>query len=358
MNRARRSAGKVHIGSYGLSGLVVACALAAALLFWLKPSRSDALKPNEAVVQYTLQLSDPISPATAGTIVAISDGIFAQVGLNIRVHSGSLDNDAIAAVVADENTIGLASTGGFLKARSEGLPIVAFAGSFAVSSVQFFTLPDTALLKPSDLEGKRIGYKDGPELSAVFYEFVRKNSLAQSRIVLIESGAALQDLLDRKIDVLLGRADVEGQQLSQLNIDYRTLSPDGYGVHAPGPVYFVQERALAKRRNLEKFITGTAEGWSAAYAAYGRTIPIIANSTSPRLPIALTSRLMDNQRRFLRPFGTRFGELDEQRIRVLASQLLLRRIIQEPVDLNRAINYDVLKEAYRKEARNLDRSEP
>ena len=67
---------------------------------------------------------------------------------------------------------------------------------------------------------------------------------------------------------------------------------------------------------------------------------------------------MDAQRGFLRPYGTRFGELDERRIRVLQAQLLQRRLLQEPVDLTRAVNYDILKEAYRSEANNLSRDEP
>jgi len=37
---------------------------------------------------------------------------------------------------------------------------------------------------------------------------------------------------------------------------------------------------------------------------------------------------------------------------------LQRRLLQEPVDLTRAVNYDILKEAYRSEANNLSRDEP
>jgi ABC-type nitrate/sulfonate/bicarbonate transport system substrate-binding protein len=129
----------------------------------------------------------------------------------VRVVAGSGDADAIAAVAADENTIGVASAAAFLKARSEGLPIVAFAGCYAANPVEFFALPGTPLLRPSDLEGKRIGYKRELELSVVLSEFVAKKPL--------------RDLLDRKIDVLLGRLDLEGQELAQRNIAYTTLSP-------------------------------------------------------------------------------------------------------------------------------------
>ena len=59
--------------------------------------------------------------------MAASDGLFAPAGLGVRVIAGPGDADALAVVVADENTIGIASAPAFLKARSEGLPIVAFS---------------------------------------------------------------------------------------------------------------------------------------------------------------------------------------------------------------------------------------
>lgn len=357
MKRVRAKAHATRLTSRLVAGFSVACALATFVFVGLKAFPSEGAELT-AAAQYTLKLNRAISPASAGTILAASDGLFTRAGLGVRMVAGSGDADAIAAVAADENTIGVASAAAFLKARSEGLAIVAFAGCYAGSPVAFFTLPGTTLLRPSDLEGKRVGYKKGPELSVVLYEFVAKNSLAQSKLLPIESEEPLQDLLDRKIDVLLGRLDIEGQELAQRNIEYNTLSPASYGVHAAGPVYFVQERTLGKRRSLEMFVIATAAGWSAAYADYDRTIPIIANALDTPLSRPLIARLMDAQRSFLRPFGTRFGELDERRIRGLQAQLLQRRLLQEPVDLTRAVNYDVLKEAYRSEANNLSRNEP
>lgn len=357
MKRVRPKPHTARFTSRVVAGFGLACVLATFVFIWLTSSPSEGAE-LPAAAQYKLKLNRAISPASAGTILAASDALFARAGLDVRMVAGSGDGDAIAAVSADENTIGVASAAAFLKARSEGLAIVAFAGCYATSPIEFFTLPDTTLLRPSDLEGKRIGYKRGPELSVVLYEFVAKNSLAQSKLLPIESEEPVQDLLDRKIDVLLGRLDIEGQEFARRNIEYKTLSPASYGVHAAGPVYFVQERTLGKRRTLEKFVIATAAGWSAAYADYDRTIPIIANSIDTPLSRLLITRLMDAQRGFLRPYGTRFGELDERRIRVLHAQLLQRRLLQEPVDLTRAVNYDVLKEAYRSEANNLSRDEP
>lgn len=56
---------------------------------------------------------------------------------------------------------------------------------------------------------------------------------------------------------------------------------------------------------------------------------------------------MDAQRHFLRPSGTRLGELDPLKLRMLQGELLQQRIIRQPLDLARAINYDILTEVYR-----------
>ncbi|WBL80304.1 ABC transporter substrate-binding protein [Bradyrhizobium xenonodulans] len=358
MKRVRRRVRKVRLSVPLFAGAVTAGALVALIFVWQKPIRSEVLGTNIVAAEYTLKLSGQISPAAAGTIMAMADGLFQNNGLRVRLVAGSGDGDALSAVAADENTISIVSAAGFLKARADGLPIVAFATSFAISPFEFFALPDTTLFGPSDLEGKRIGFSPEPDFFNILYQFASKNSLAQSRLRLVESGTPLQDLLDRKTDVLLGRRDVDGQELERRNIDYKVLSPDSYGIHAPGALYVANERAFAKRRNLEKYLAATAGGWNAVYADYGRTVPIIAKSIAPSLPAPLISRLLDAQRRFLRPFGVRFGELDTRRIRVLEEQLLRRRVIQNPVDLKRAINDDVVKEAYRKEAKALSRVEP
>jgi hypothetical protein len=44
-------------------------------------------------------------------------------------------------------------------------------------------------------------------------------------------------------------------------------------------------------------------------------------------------------------------------MRILHEQLSQRRIIQQPVDLKRAVNYNILTEIYRTESNLLTRSE-
>jgi len=359
MNRVRRKARRGRRGRYLIAG-AVACCLAVGLLgLQLQSSQKNQLAPLlSSSNEYVLKLNGAIAPSSAGVIVALADGLFERNGLSVRLVRGTGDADAIASVAADDHFIGHASAAAFLKARAEGAPVVAFAASYIVSSVEFLALSNTRLLAPSDLEGKRIGYRPSLEISTLVQAFIAKNAVSQSSLQIVESESALNDLLGGKIDVLVGHRDIEGQALERIKAGYKSLSPDSFGIHAMGPVYFAHERAFASPGAIEKFLIAIANGWNATYSDYDRTIPLIARSIDDKSSLDLISHFMDMQRRLLRPFGGRFGELDLRRLRVLQAQLLQRRIIQQPVDFARAVNYDILTEAYRTEANAFTQIEP
>jgi ABC-type nitrate/sulfonate/bicarbonate transport system substrate-binding protein len=362
MKRVRRRARRGRrLKSYLAIGfLVFGCSVGC--LLYLQPSPIGAIESSPpastTVKEYVLKLNGAITPSSAGALMALHDGLFRREGLNVQLRHGADDAEVVSAVAVDDHVIGLASTQGFLKARADGLPLVAFAASHLVSSMEFFALSGTRLLGPADLEGKRIGYKPGLETSTTLYAFIAKNSISQSGLKIVESETAASDLLDGNIDILLGHRDIEGQILESSKIPYRTLSPDSFGVHAMGPVYFANERAFSSPNNLKKFLIAIADGWNSAYFDYDRTIPIIARSIDGDPSSARISRFMDAQRRFLRPFGARFGELDLLRVQNLQDQLLQQRVIQQPIDLTRAVNYDILSEVYRTKSDVFSRTEP
>jgi len=313
---------------------------------------------SAAAGYYVLQLNGAVTPSYAGALIALSDSLFQHEGLSVQLRSGKDDAEVTSAVAVDPHVIGVASAQAFLKARAEGLPIVAFAASYIVNSMQFFALSAMRLLGPGDLEGKRIGYKAGLETSTILYAFIAQNSIAQSGLTIVESDNAVADLRDGRVDVLLGHLEVEGQVLEKSGVPYRSLSPDSFGVHAMGPVYFANERAFSSSGNLERFFIAIAMGWNAAYADYDRSLPIIARAVGNEPSSVRLSRFMDAQRRFLRPSGARLGELDLQWLKNLQEQLLQQRIIQQPIDLTRAVNNDILAEVYRTKAADFSKIEP
>jgi putative hydroxymethylpyrimidine transport system substrate-binding protein len=362
MKRLRRRYKRSRrLGSYFAIGFLI-IALAVGTLAYLQSGSSASIQSPIASTptasRYVLKLNGAITPSSAGPLIAVSEGLFQRRGLSVELRHGINDADVTSAVAADDRVIGLASAQGFLKARAEGLPIVAFAASYAISSVEFFALSSVKLLGPRDLEGKRIGYEPSPEIATILYAFIEANSIAQSGMTIVESDHSLSDLENGKIDILIGHLDVEGQALERAGIPYRSLSPDSFSVHGMGPVYFANEQALSSPGDLENFLIAIASGWNDAYSDYDRTISVIARAIDDKLSSGQISHFMDAQRRLLRPYGARFGELDPRQFRVTQAQLLQQRIIREPIDLSRAVNYDVLTDVYRANSDVFSRIEP
>jgi putative hydroxymethylpyrimidine transport system substrate-binding protein len=331
------------------------------LLSWqsrLFVAGTSALSAEAPATDYVLKVNGAITPSSGGALIALSDGLFQREGMTLQLQRGTGDADVISSVAHSNRVVGLASAEAFLKARAEGLPVVAFAASYIRSSVEFFALSGTRLQSPADLEGKRIGYKPDSEISIILYAFIATNAIAQSGMAIVESDHALSDLQEGRIDVLIGHREVDGQALDNANVPYRSLSPGSFGVHSMGPLYFANERAFSSPVHLEKILKAIADGWDAAYANYDRTIPIMARSIDERMSSAQISRFMDVQRRLLRPSGTRFGELDPLMLRMLQVELMRQRIIEQPLDLARAVRYDILTEVYRSRSDNFSRVKP
>lgn len=282
--------------------------------------------------------------------MAVSDGLFAQEGIEIELARGADDTDAISAAINSEMVVGLSSAAAFIKARADGAPIVAFATAQYVGPIEFFLLPTAQLAAASDLEGKRIAYPVSLEASVTLRSVIEKNSIAQSRISLLESKAPVSDLLGSKVDILVGRRDVEGVQLELAGGNYRSADPSSFGVQTVGAVYFANERAFARSRTLQKIISAIANGWTAVYSDTRRAASIVSDSMSSHPALEAVSAFLDAHRGYLRPLGARFGELDARRLKSLQTDLLRQHIIREPIDLTRAINYDIIPEAYRLEA--------
>ena len=346
--------------STSLLVIFIALATLSGLSFHLREPIEPVSKAESkpAASNYVLKLNGALSPSSAGALIAISDGLFERLGMNVRLLPGSGDADVAASVATDDHVIGLVSAQGFLQARADGLPVVAFGASYIISSVEFFALSNKRLLGPDDFEGKRIGYIPGSEAPAVLRAFIARNCISQSGLKVVESDNALADLIRGDIDILVGRVDVEGRELENSNASYRSLSPDSFGVHPMGTVYIANERTFLSPGTLEKFLTAVVAGWNLAYSDENRTFPIIAAAVRDKSTPAQMSRFMDRQRLLLRPSGARLGELEPAKFRELQDSLVQHRIISQSSDLNVAINLAILDELYRAKSGILSSAGP
>ena len=329
------------------TAVVLTAAVSAILIsFWSVTNNADESLAKLATL--TIRLSDSVGTKFAGEIVAARAELFKRNGIEVELRDRGEGVDPIAAVVSGADTFGVTDSVNFLVARSKGQPIVAFAAGLLESSVVFYSLERSGIRAPQDFIGKRVGRRPDTN-SAIIYDALLKNiGLSRSQIREISSTTDLDALLNDRVDVIPGRIGREGLLLRQKGVPYNVIKVADYGIHIPGTVYFTSEKfALERPSVVQRVLRAIIAGWAMVYADTPKSIPLIVAAgkglTSEQVEFELAS-----QRDFAIPISRRVGEFDEQQWKQLRAILTNARLMDGSVDLSRAVNYDILKEAYRR----------
>ncbi|MDO8879111.1 MAG: ABC transporter substrate-binding protein [Pseudolabrys sp.] len=320
--------------------------VAIAVVFWSGADKGGGVLSNPASV--SLRLNGSYGSKYAGEIVAVRANIFERNGIDLELRESGQSIDPIASVVSGSDTFGVTNSISFLNARAAGQPIVAFAAGFLENSIVFYALEKSGIRAPQDFIGKRVGRRSSTD-SAVLYDALLKNTgLSRSQIRESATETDLDALLNDRVDVVSGRIGLEGFLLRQKGVPYTVIRVSDYGIHVPDTVYFTTEKLVSDRPSLvQRVLQGILAGWAMTYADTAKSVPLIVAAGKNLTPEQVQFELAA-QRDFVMPLGRRVAEFDEQQWKQLRAILTSARLMDGSVDLKRAINYDILKEAYRK----------
>jgi NitT/TauT family transport system substrate-binding protein len=323
-----------------------------AVFFTYKLSTPSHLAPPQAtapiVADASLRLASSFEPAAAGVIVAARAGVFDREGLRLDIHPGNNADDPVSSVAGGSDTFGLARADTFLVARAKGARIVAFAAGFIDNPTIFYALKQSGIRTPQDFAGRRIGYRAGDDSALVYETLVARLGLPQSRTTQVPVTDDLSMLLRGDVDVWPGHIGVEDYVLNEKGVDYNAINPASYGMHLIGSVFFASEQTIAKQRQLvRRFLDGMIAGWVKVYGETPISVPMIASFETGLTPEYVRFAL-DRQSEYVRSLAVRYGEFTDDQWRTLQAMLLSARRLDRTVDLGAAVNYEFLRDAYRK----------
>jgi len=320
--------------------------VAAAVVFWNVGDKSGEVLSKPTAV--SLRLSGLLGPKYAGEIVAARANMFERNGIDIELRESAEGGDPIAAVVSGAATFGVTDSISFLTARDKGQPIIAFAAGLIENSIVFYALEKSGIRAPQDFIGKRVARRAGTG-NAILYDALLKNAgLSRSQVRESATDTDLDALLDGKVDVIPGRVGQEGFLLRQKGVPFTVIRVSDYGIHVPDTVYFTTEKFVADRPSVvQRVLQAVIAGWTMTYADTAKSTALIVAAGKGLTPEQVQFELAA-QRDFVMPLSRRVGEFDDQQWKQLRAILTSARLMDGSVDLGRAINYDILKEAYRK----------
>lgn len=322
---------------------LAALALLGTVLLLLRPDAAPVRAPTvSTAVAVKLLVDGPYGARFAGELSASSQGYFSS-----RIELAAQPDPDFVQTIARQHAIGVTSGQKFLLATWRGVPVTAFAASFLDTSVAIFTLESSGLRRPADLVGKRVGYRRASEGDVVFDAMMAQLGLPRSQITKVPDRDSFEALRTGEVDAIIAAIDEQPDPSSSAFAKLNVIKPQDYGIHVPGLVYFASNELIHDRPSLiADVLQGIIRGWQFAYRDYAQSVPVLAGLaglTPKRLKFEL-----EQQRPLVLPTGGRIGDYDESRWRTLRDILLFAKLGVEEVPLARTLNYQFLRDVYRR----------
>lgn len=314
--------------------------------------------PTSTPLETSIQLSWLHSIEFAGIYAINHQNIGSQARMTLRIDGGGFDDkgqyiDPVAQVVSGQADFGVAGADIILRARSEGMPVVAIATVYQRSPVALISLKSANIQRPQDLAGKRIGIAPpGTTVYVSYQALLKAETIDTSGIneIAVLPENAVQDLFDNKIDALHAFITHEATQARAQRDDINVLLLSDYGIDLYSNVVFTTEKMIAENpAAVETFVKALSQGlqWSIDHpqeaakqvvSDYGATMP-------PQLQ-ALQEAGMLASVPLIKPAGSQTAMMSAKVWENTQQILLDQQLIAAPIDVTKAYDLSFINRAY------------
>lgn len=230
-------------------------------LSFILPSLCLAASP-EKPQEITLQLKWTHQFNFAGYYAAKEKGYYKKAGLDVVIKEGQPGTNFIEEVVSGRAQYGIEMPELLLE-RHKGKPIVVLAAIFQHSPQIFLALKESGISNPQGIVDKKImARKDS---SAELMAMLVKEGVPIEQLDITELSWDLNDLIEKKIDVIHAYLTSQPYNLREKNIPYTVLRPLTYGVDFYGDCLFTTSLEVKNHpERVRAFRAASLRGWTYA----------------------------------------------------------------------------------------------
>jgi NitT/TauT family transport system substrate-binding protein len=215
----------------------------------------------------------------AGILFAEQEGLYKAENLEVEVVAGGTGIDPLQVVAAGGADIGVGSSSGVINARSQSVPVKAFAAQFQKSPVATTCRVDSGVKQLSDIKGKKIGVK--PTARPLFNIVLANTSLTTDDVEIVPNAQTdITPLADKRIDCLFTTFAVnEPVALRQQGVDVLVLLNHDNGLPEQTNAYYASDSTIGEKADLlVRWTRATRKGWDKALADPAATAKAVLTS--------------------------------------------------------------------------------
>ena len=245
----------------------------------------------------SLRLSWLMNVQSAGYVMALEKGFYAEEGLNVTIEPGGPNLNSAALVASGANTFGTNDVIALVNGAAQGMPLQMVGGCFQRHPAGLIVRADAGIASPADLIGKNMAYNEGGPWTLV-QAMLAANDIAVSDINTTVS-TAVELLAEGRVDAKTGFTVNEPLSLAAMGVETISLVPSDYGVNTYAEIVFTNQAFAAEKPEVvAAFMRATQRGYDYAYENKAETVETLVK-LNPQLDPVQQTQQMDLQESYV-----------------------------------------------------------
>ncbi|MBD3841551.1 MAG: ABC transporter substrate-binding protein [Campylobacterales bacterium] len=225
----------------------------------------------------TLQLSWKHQFQFAGFYIAKEKGFYKDLGIDLDIKEFENGIDVVKEVVDQKAHFGISSSNLILE-KSKGVPINLLGALYQSSPHVLVSLKSSGIKSIKDFKNKKIMISNHELDSASFISMLSSQGVSLDDMIKIKPTFKLQDLIDKKVDVISAYRSNQLYFLDKLAIEYNVWDPKDYGFEFYDGIGFTSTKLLETNpQSVINFKKATKKGWLYAFDNIDETVDLIYN---------------------------------------------------------------------------------
>jgi NitT/TauT family transport system substrate-binding protein len=212
-------------------------------------------------------------PEHGGFYAAVQDGIYEEYGLDVEILQGGPNIAGMTLLATDRVEFAMTDAAGTYFARNEGIPAVAFYGTFQDMPQGLMFHGDQDITDFADLEGRTVSISPG----APYWDFIEQKYDLEGKVQIINyNGQIAEWLLDEsRVTQIYVTSEPFGARREGADPQYLPIADSGFNPYAN--IVVAKESFIAENPEvISAFIEASQEGWERFLANPTEYTPIIA----------------------------------------------------------------------------------
>jgi len=202
------------------------------------------------------------------TFVAKRLGFWEKRGLDVTIDSGFGSGKVCVPVDQGQYDFGILDLAVMMNCAGRGLDLVAIAGLWPRSPIGIFSLQQSNITKPKDLEGQTVAFDVGSGDFQLWPAFIKATGIDDSKVnkVTMDAASLMKALVEKQVKAEGNFFGSIAPSLWSQGFEINSILYEDYGIKMLSNVVACKRSTIEKRPELcEAFVQGIMEGLRYVY---------------------------------------------------------------------------------------------